>query len=949
MDDETTDDTMDDETTDDTMAATPPAPVTVHIVAHTHWDREWYDSFQGFRLKLVPALDALFGILETEPGYRFTLDGQTAMIDDYLAVRPERAGDFRRYCADGRLAVGPWTTLIDEFLVSGETIVRNLELGRKRAADFGEPMPVAYLPDMFGHTAQMPQILTAAGLDRTVLWRGVPRAVDNTFFRWRALDGSEILVAYLVNSYSNAVALPLDPETLLERARALIDEQAPFSPPGHVLAMNGTDHWPPQSGLADAVEKANALDDDIALQLGDLPGYFDATTPLLDRDSLPVVEGELRSGARSNVLMGVTSTRTDLKRIQARAERILERYAEPLLALTGGRDEHELANIAWQRLILNAAHDSVCSCSSDETMLAVEHRYREAATIAAGLRDEATKTLSENIDDPRLSAAGGRDGGVLVWNPSPFARSEVLEVEVPVDDDAENVALEAADGTRVQGVVTSRAHSLLHEAELSADQLMSIVPIARTREFGDVFINTVDIDTSAADGAGEASGGTVVVRLLADTRMRGHLDVELLKRKTVELAREYPAARFRFEIVRPSTAHVLVRSPEVAPLGWQTLVPVATRATPEAPPLADANWLDNGRVRVDIADDGTFSVTTPDGLRADGCGHLVDSGDAGDTYNYSPPDTDRVVDAPESVEVEVVEATPLRGRIRVRRRYRIPAALTADETARSDDLVDLEVAMTLALDSDSETVDVDVEFDNCARDHRLRVEIGLPRQATSSHADVAFGVVERGLDAEGSKYELPLPTWPAKRFADAGGLAALFDQTTEYEITGDGTQLALTLVRSTGFLSRAEPALRPNPAGPTLAVEHAQSIGTQRLRFGILVHSGDWREGNVAEAADRFAHPLTVRTRRSDGTGERTLPAAGAPFDLDIGTHPILSSLRRNDDEIELRFVNASDTDIEPCITPTREYAAHVGIRDSVAWRSTLSSWQIATVAWLAP
>ena len=166
-------------------------PITVAIVPHTHWDREWYSPFQTFRLRLVRLLDALLPLLERDLSYsRFLLDGQTAVLDDYLEVRPEAAESLRRLATSGRLRVGPWMILMDEFMVSGETIVRDLQLGMARATEFGGAMQVGYLPDMFGHVAQMPQILRQAGLEHAVVWRGVPAAITQTAFWWEAPDGS---------------------------------------------------------------------------------------------------------------------------------------------------------------------------------------------------------------------------------------------------------------------------------------------------------------------------------------------------------------------------------------------------------------------------------------------------------------------------------------------------------------------------------------------------------------------------------------------------------------------------------------------------------------------------------------------------------------------------------------------------------------------------------------
>lgn len=154
------------------------------VVPHTHWDREWYLPFQRFRLQLVALLDELLDRMEADPRHRFTLDGQMAAVDDYLEVRPEARERVTALVKSGRLAVGPWDILMDEFLCSGEQVVRNLERGIRRSGELGGTMPVGYLPDMFGHIAQMPQILRGAGLDHACVFRGVPGAVTSDTFAW---------------------------------------------------------------------------------------------------------------------------------------------------------------------------------------------------------------------------------------------------------------------------------------------------------------------------------------------------------------------------------------------------------------------------------------------------------------------------------------------------------------------------------------------------------------------------------------------------------------------------------------------------------------------------------------------------------------------------------------------------------------------------------------------
>ncbi len=377
----------------------------VVIVPHTHWDREWYEPFQAFRYRLVQLLDDLVPMLEADPSYsRFLLDGQMAVVDDYLEVRPEAEGRLRALSASGRLSMGPWYILMDEFLVSGETIVRNLQMGIARAAAFGEAAAVGYLPDMFGHIAQMPQILRLAGFEHAVVWRGVPSSVTSTAFWWEAPDGSRVRAEYLPVGYCNGAALPDDAKAVVQRIADHEQEVSHFLI-GPMLLMNGCDHLRPQPHLGRVVHEANAIQDEYRVEIGSLGEYL----PTAPTEGLEVWRGELRSGARANVLMGVASNRVDVKQAAASTERALERRAEPLAALFAPPDRwpDRLLELAWLGVIRNSAHDSICACSIDEVVDAVLHRFEESRQIAEKISSEALATLGRSM----------AEGGPVVVNP----------------------------------------------------------------------------------------------------------------------------------------------------------------------------------------------------------------------------------------------------------------------------------------------------------------------------------------------------------------------------------------------------------------------------------------------------------------------------------------------------------------------------------------------------
>jgi alpha-mannosidase len=389
-------------------------PVRVTLVPHTHWDREWYEPFSVFSERLVDMMDTLLD-LEARGFPHFHLDGQTAMIDDYLERRPDRADELERRVAEGGLSAGPWVAQMDEFLTSGESHIRNLEMGLARARVLGRPLEVGYMPDQFGHVGQMPQILRNAGLDRAMVWRGVPEQIARSSFRWRSPDGSEVLTEYMVFGYFNGEAFDraIEPAELAGALERSVAQMRPFISGDRMVVMVGYDHAGPDATLPERLEAAAALTPGIEALVGSIGDHLDDLA--LDDDG-PVWTGELRSSARAHLLPNVYSARVHQKRERGRLEALLERYAEPLAALAPsfGWPEDELRR-AWTLMLWNGAHDSACGCSHDQVARDVDARFAEVRTIGEDIVERALTSLG----------ARTRDGGVIRFNPSPFERDGV--------------------------------------------------------------------------------------------------------------------------------------------------------------------------------------------------------------------------------------------------------------------------------------------------------------------------------------------------------------------------------------------------------------------------------------------------------------------------------------------------------------------------------------------
>ena len=425
------------------------------IVPHTHWDREWYRTHEEFRYRLVRLMDGLLDLLEADPSFRhFTLDGQTIVVDDYLEVRPEARERIAKLVGEGRLLLGPWYVLPDEWLVSGEALVRNLRRGLAGAAALGGSMRVGYVPDQFGHVGQLPQIFAGFGMQTAILWRGVGSNVESSLFRWVSPDGSALLTVYLLQGYGNAAQLPLEPEALALRLREVAAALAPRSPISSLLLMNGSDHLEPQPGLPAALEAAMKGLDGFEIEISGLAGYAERAQAEAPGE-LTVHRGELRSGLRAPLLEGCASARMPQKRADFLADRLLTRYLEPLcawLAELGGDPDLGILARAWEMALQNHPHDSICGCSIDAVHDEMDARFARLDQLGRCHLKRVSGELASHIALPEARTLGlGEGEGVVVWNPHPdgwcsFEGSVELDLRA---GEAPALHLRGADGRRV--------------------------------------------------------------------------------------------------------------------------------------------------------------------------------------------------------------------------------------------------------------------------------------------------------------------------------------------------------------------------------------------------------------------------------------------------------------------------------------------------------------------
>ncbi|HEY9899908.1 MAG TPA: glycosyl hydrolase-related protein [Pantanalinema sp.] len=753
----------------------------VVVVPHTHWDREWYRTFQSFRLRLVEVVDRVLDLLEAGTLPNFLLDGQTVMLEDYLAIKPENRERLASLVAAGKLAIGPWYILPDEFLVSGESLIRNLQFGRRLMGQFGETRSVGYLPDMFGHVSQIPTILRGFGMDRAVIWRGV--RLDDEQFWWEAPSGERIATTLLPSGYCNVL---LWGDLPLEVRMARLEEFVDLHRHDRMLLLAGCDHLAPNPELPSIIQAMQERWGEGTIRLGRLEDAFFAVSP-----QAPVVKGELRSFGvgLAYLLPDVLSARMYLKQANAEVQTLYERYVDPLSALAGrlGVDlPGGYLEEGWRKILLNQPHDSICGCSIDAVHQEMMGRFSEARELGQVLLDRAMLALSPVGDRP----------GALVYNPLGHPRSGLCEV------------------------VIDWPRSLAPDEAHLVDAAGNPVPCVLDRvEDTEAFYSDIDLFPDWRQ----------VRRFCFSTWLDG------VPAMGVEPLFAAPGAP---QALEPSTAH-------------------------------GPNSIANESLRLFVKDGALHLEDLETGEIYPDVHAFEDGADAGDEYNYSPPERDRIVTS--QLEHWIVErVTPVEAVLRVVYRLELPEALTPDRTGRSKRNVATIVLSRFTLRTGSRTVEVTTELDNRVKDHRLRVRFGtgLTGQVRVL-SENQFAVTERVPTTrlpelpvqrhhEAAPTTFPQQGWSAVEGERSLMVASVGLPEAEVAAGPEGAwAVYVTLLRCVGWLSRDDLRTRGGGAGPRVETPDAQCLGPQRFAYAIVPYRGDWSEARPE--AHAFGAPFLVR------------------------------------------------------------------------------------------
>jgi hypothetical protein len=891
------------------------------VVPHTHWDREWYRTHEDFRYRLVDLLDDLLDLLEGDPSFRhFTLDGQTIVLDDYLEVRPQARERIARLVREGRLLIGPWHVLPDEWLVSGEALIRNLRLGLARAAEFGGAMPVGYVPDQFGHVGQLPQIFAGFGFEGAVLWRGVGDDIDDTTFFWDAPDGTRMFSVHLVHGYGNAMNLCFDSSALARHIEGEVERQMARSKIESLLLMNGGDHLRPQPGLPAALAAAVERLDGVTFDMGTLPGFL-ARARAEAPAELSVHRGELRSGLRAPLLEGCASSRMRQKRRDFLNDRLLTRYLEPLAAwldALGGDADVGRIEFAWRVVLENHPHDSICGCSIDAVHEEMEVRFARASEIGGAHLRHVTRELARRIAVPTRGFGRGAREAVTVWNPNAGGRAQaegVVELDVPAGARrAPALHLRDTSGRRIP------AHAEFVDAGQCYAEYTLAAPVVRAfldgfpPEFFGQFASELRL---------QRTGGRFVVDVLMGDDCPASFDLGAEKRavgaeldalgdaEVLYRVRRLPRVRLRFVDELPGWG---LRSYRVARgRAERGGAPGGLRAERTADGGA---VIENEAWRVEAAPDGRVRwVDRRTGIATVDAFRLRSEADRGDSYTFDPVPADPAVDRPSRVRMGLTPSSPAEVGIALDLTYRVPEGLTADRSGRSARHVALAVRVGLRLAQGLDRLDVTVDVDNRARDQRLRAHVRAPFEASRFEVESAFEVAERPIapapDAFGSATpaEFPVGATPQRSFASVGdGVRALTVANrgcAEVEAVPelDGcTSLAVTVLRAVGWLSRDDLASRPGHAGPPLETPGAQVPGPHRIELSLRAHP----DGDAVRTAEAHRFAFTPLLFAGEGPDDAPLGDGARLLEVDDPAVVVSAVEPRPESAPNIRLYNAS-------------------------------------------
>lgn len=814
--------------------------IQCHFISNTHWDREWRYSAQRTRYMLCYMMDMLFDIFEKEPRFKsFHLDSQTVPILDYIEIYPEKEELLRKYVQESKLLVGPWFCLPDEFLIGGESIIRNLLLGHKIANRFGQVSKTGYSPFSWGQISQMPQIYQGFGINMISFYRGINTLVSpKSEFIWEGPDGTRIYASrmsvrprynvwYIIQRpvywneknegnrymqwkreygpfrFANEANRDLDyqyvhpeykyhQEYVPERAQQAIREQDQDWTTPHRFWSSGHDSSCPDIREAQLIEDCNQALSEADVFHSTVKAWQDGVIANKQPD-WPVLHGEMRhsytKGSASDLIAWVTSSRTYIKQANFKAERDLTYYAEPMAAfasMLGAPHPQQFIDTSYYWLLLNHGHDSIAGCGRDVLADDVIYRLRQSREISSCVMERAMLDIAGSID---LSSWKSEEMALVVYNPASFKRAEIISVAIDIPNEWECQSFEIID----------------EKGEKLTTQVCEGVP----------YCQAVQIPNDTAN-------------------------LFLSKRYFIRTElKEIPGLGYRTFKVRP--------------LHWKRAKAVQPKTM-----LTGPQTMENEFLTITINANGTLKIFDKKaGKSYDNLGYYRDSSEAGNPWTHVPvPNESIFTTLNEKAEVSMVRDGELEASFKVKIDWKLPEDITVDLRARSHVMKPYLIINTVTLRKGQPWVDVVTEIDNTVENHYLQVSFPSGIKADKIMAQGQFDVVERSIiKLDYSQFEEePITEQPMNSFVDISdghvGMALLNEGLKGYEAHDDAERtVSISLIR--GYQLKICVTVN-GVVDYSKTDKGTQCLGRQTFHYAVMSHKGDWEKAGIWQAAERF-------------------------------------------------------------------------------------------------
>lgn len=790
----------------------------IHVIPHSHWDREWYFTTSRSKVYLMKDLGDVLNTLENDPEFKyFMVDAQGSLLDDYIKWRPQDKERISKLVNDGRLVIGPWYTQTDQLVISGESIVRNMYYGMKRCESFGKYMNVGYVPDSFGQSGNMPQIYRQFGIEDTLFWRGVSDdMVKHTDYNWRGDDGSVVFTTQIPFGYYIGGNIPEEPEENEEFwQKECLEKAGGRSATRHIYFPNGFDQAPVRTNLPQLVKERNEKDPENEYVISCIEDYIKDVKS--ENPELEEVQGELVIAKHMRIHKSIFSSRSDLKVMNTQIQNYVTNVMEPLLTIyynLGNEYPHEAVAEIWKLLFENAAHDSIGSCISDTANEDVYVRYKQARDIAVNLVELHSRLIATNVKNDA-------DMTFTAINTLPQKRKDTVIVKT---------------------YVPGGKFAIIDEKGNDVDYT-----IIKSRDLTDYVLSQT---------------------IMLDPSRKFYVPDQVLEVTMAIKANDVPALGYvQYSIDTQKDSHK---------------------------ETADKKVLENKYYTIEVEENGSLTIVDKaNNVTYKNQGILVENGDDGDSFNYSPPRKDMEVFSNESKCTVKISGSDIYDQAEIHFDMVVPADL--DERAEGKVSVTMLVDMTVALRKDSKVIDFNVKVDNKGLSHRLCVLFDSQIVSAFNYADQQFGLIKRPnyyekemklyMESMNNKTEKkagiqelanwandqstwqepPISIEPTQSYVSLTdgktGIAVIPQGVREYEVLDD-SKIRLTLFRTYGFMGKENLIYRPGRASGERIIETpaAQLLKEMEFNFGFTSYAGDINDSDIDTLAKQYNTNLEVYT-----------------------------------------------------------------------------------------